>query len=515
MGIEIKRETRNVHSLCANDLKWYDRSEKSQKGLVIDISDLGGLKRPELKGAIRVPLIIPNGTITDGVKLWEIAKANGQTEMEVDVIVNATEEDIPFLVNSLNKSRIKKIWEQCEEALFFLPPQQQGKSLGGKTRWEIAIELSGVDIGPTTLESYHDIKKFDEETNEQYELLKKIKGIGIAAGQEPMTIKEAGTVVKRHNNKKKLREKHPGKTIHVDDIYTDLIKDFHVWLQDNREPWLIEDESIQLVLCSPHYFNQRKYTEEVIEYKTQTLPEYLNDLLLAFAQAFLKLKPDGVLCVNIGDTHKIGENYMVQQRFCLMLAEKLGFKFIFKQIWCKKNGLAKGYDNRAPTYDYEEIFYFAKSEKYYFKPIEIQDLEKDIVVAYYSGRTNPDGSKTKDKWIVSKEYETFNQFIHQNHFEDIIITGTASAESRAIREKHKDKDGKPIKHPAVMPLVIPLYPILCFSKPGDIVFDPWVGTGTTLKVALATGRKARGTDLEARFVNIATQECQQIIDLFK
>ena len=53
------------------------------------------------------------------------------------------------------------------------------------------------------------------------------------------------------------------------------------------------------------------------------------------------------------------------------------------------------------------------------------------------------------------------------------------------------------------------------AKPGDIVYDPWVGTGTILKVALATGRKAKGTDLEKRFVDIAIQECQEIINLFK
>lgn len=509
MRIEIKRETRSTLSLCVNDLQWYDRSEKSKKALIIDVSKNGALRRPH---------ITPKGIILDGINLWEIAKANNQTEMEVDVVVNATDKDIPFLVNSFNKHRIKKIWEQCEEALFFLPPPtppEEKRKGTGKTRWAIAIELSGVDISEDTLERYHDIKKFDVETNEEHALVKKIKAIDLAQGQEPMTIKEAAKFVKTHNKKKELREEHPDKKIYVPPIYTDLLKDFDIWKQDNKEPWAIKDESIQLVFCSPHYFNQRKYTEEEIEYKRQTLTEYLNDLELAFKQAFLKLKPDGVLVVNIADTHKIGENYMVQQRFCLMLADKLGFKFIFKQIWCKKNGLHKGYDTRAPTYDYEEIFYFAKTKKYEFNPIKIYDLEKDVEVNYYSGRKNPDGSKTKDKWIVSKEYETFDQFIDQNVFEDIIITGTASAESRAIKQKYKDKDGKPIEHPAVMPLVIPLYPILCFSKPGDIVLDPWAGTGTTLKVALATGRRARGMDLEQRFVDIARQECQHIVDLFK
>ena len=421
-------------------------------------------------------------------------------------------------MNTLNTERKLKDWEQCEQALEFLPPPQQGELLDGKTRWRIAIDKSGGSISEDTLYRYDRIKTFDKKTpfsiffpqfcpQQQYDLIDRIKGID--CDKEPLTIATANALVSRYTNKEKLKQKYPDKKLVVDQIYTDLMQDFHVWQQDNRQEWLIEDESIQLVCCSPHYFNQRKYTEEEIVYDPQTLSEYLNDLLLAFTQAKKKLKKDGVLCINIADTQKHGENYMVVFRFCLDLADKLGLFYMFKQIWAKTNGLAKGREEALPVLDHEEILYFSKSKKYFFNPIKYYDLEKEITLAYYNGRTNPDASKTTAKWIVSKEYETFRQFIKQNDFAAIIETGTASAESRAITEKYGEK------HPAIMPLVIPLYPILCFSRPTDIVFDPWVGTGTTLKVALATGRTARGTDLEKRFVDIANQECQDIINLFE
>ena len=215
-----------------------------------------------------------------------------------------------------------------------------------------------------------------------------------------------------------------------------------------------------------------------------------------------------------GDSHIFPENYLVIQRLMIMLCDELKFNFIFKQVWHKSNGLTKGHDNKTPVYDYEEILYFANSKEYYFNPIKYHDLSKEVTLGYFNGRPERDGTKTPAKWVASKEYETFRQFIDQNAppekggFAEIITSGTASAESREIIRKYG------IKHPAIMPFAIPLYPILCFSKPRDIVVDSWLGTGTTLKVALATGRKGRGFDLEKQNVDIAKQELQDIVDLF-
>jgi site-specific DNA-methyltransferase (adenine-specific) len=67
------------------------------------------------------------------------------------------------------------------------------------------------------------------------------------------------------------------------------------------------------------------------------------------------------------------------------------------------------------------------------------------------------------------------------------------------------KDKYAYKHPAMFPEEMCERHILSWSDPGDVVFDPFVGSGTTGKMAVLNGRQFVGVEIEPEYFDIASQ----------
>ena len=74
---------------------------------------------------------------------------------------------------------------------------------------------------------------------------------------------------------------------------------------------------------------------------------------------------------------------------------------------------------------------------------------------------------------------------------------------RILYTVFKDKDNKPIKHPAVFPIELPKRHILSWTNEGDIVLDPFMGSGTTALAAIELNRHYIGIEMNEDYVNIA------------
>ena len=75
--------------------------------------------------------------------------------------------------------------------------------------------------------------------------------------------------------------------------------------------------------------------------------------------------------------------------------------------------------------------------------------------------------------------------------------------------RHKGKIGQDIDHPAVFPVALPEHILLAYSNAGDIVFEPFGGSGTTILAAQKTGRIARAIELAPQYTDVAVKRFAQ------
>jgi adenine specific DNA methylase Mod len=159
-----------------------------------------------------------------------------------------------------------------------------------------------------------------------------------------------------------------------------------------------------------------------------------------------------------------------------------GFKLHDTMIYRKKNYIpqtAKRYEQ-----EFEFMYCFVKGKINTFNPLRVPcktaGTSKNFARAGYPRALKTDGSQRRRDEIVTVQ----DSKIPGN----IFSYGTGS-----------NKTG----HPAPFPEKLAEDQILTWSNPGDIIYDPCAGSGTTLKVALANGRQFIGSEISAQYCDIA------------
>ena len=75
--------------------------------------------------------------------------------------------------------------------------------------------------------------------------------------------------------------------------------------------------------------------------------------------------------------------------------------------------------------------------------------------------------------------------------------------------RHKGKIGQDIDHPAVFPVALPQFVLESYTDHGEIVFEPFCGSGTTLLAAQRTGRVVRATEIAPEYVDVTVKRFRQ------
>lgn len=95
-----------------------------------------------------------------------------------------------------------------------------------------------------------------------------------------------------------------------------------------------------------------------------------------------------------------------------------------------------------------------------------------------------------------------------NNWEPILVYGRHTLPNDLIQMAHTPQPDA-AGHPTPKPLRLYSKLVAAFSKPGDTILDPFMGSGTTLVAAKSLGRKAIGIEIEERYCEIAAQRCSQ------
>lgn len=249
-----------------------------------------------------------------------------------------------------------------------------------------------------------------------------------------------------------------------------------IFIGDSRAMPELADQSVDLAVTSPPYWHIKDYGVPGQIGYGQSLHEYLVDLYHTWAECFRVLREGSRLCINIGDQFarsSIYGRYKVIPLHAEFISqcEQIGFDFLGAIIWQKKTtmnttggavimGSYPYPPNGLVEIDYEFILIFKKPGKGRAVAREIKEASK----------------LTKEEW---KEYYSGHW-----HF------GGA----------------RQVGHEAMFPEELPQRLIRMFTFKGDTVLDPFLGSGTTVKVALELGRNSVGYEINESFLELIKEK---------
>ena len=278
---------------------------------------------------------------------------------------------------------------------------------------------------------------------------------------------------------------------------------------------------VQTIITSPPYYGLRNYGVDGQLGLEETPQKYIDNMVEVFRVAKDLLADYGTLWLNIGDSYN-GSGKGLKNKDLIGIPWMLAFAlradgWYLRQdiIWAKPNPMPESVTDRC-TKAHEYVFLLTKSAKYYFD----NEAIKEDSVTYEnrpSGvvREREYGYDTKqDKIRISLGKKSFSK--GQANGKGINPTGNGKSDFYDVPFTRNKRsvwtiNTKPCKeaHFAVMPEELVEHCIMAGSKVGDIVFDPFMGSGTVGKVAQALGRKWLGAELNHEYIKIQHKRTAQ------
>ena len=234
-------------------------------------------------------------------------------------------------------------------------------------------------------------------------------------------------------------------------------------------------DSIDLIMTSPPYAQQRKDS-----YGGIPADDYVEWWLTIASAMVLPLRPEGSLILNIKEHVADGERHPYVYELALAMRQQ-GWKLIDEMIWHKPNGLPFFHHNRLSD-GFERLFHFARQTRIKMRHDNIRRPCADSTHRRVSNLSEIDRTRRPS---ASGSGLTIG-----NMSDAVIERGAVPSNVLTI-----GLVGYNTGHPAAFPSKLPEFFIQLLTDEGDVVCDPFAGSGTTLKQALRLGRHAIGCDI--------------------
>lgn len=411
--------------------------------------------------------------IISGNLRHQIALDLGLEEVPV-VFIDVPEEMKDAISYSTNKFRVKSIVEIASEVNFFEKYYSVGRGKRTDLNPQIKVVREEKDNAYKSIGQYkvNKIKSIQDKViklhGEDIDLINKELS---KVDRNEITLNELDKKLERELLKKCNEVVVPEKY----DFITDKIKIFNSSCEDLYH---LLDKTVQLIVCSPPYFQARVYKNGENELgRENTADEFINNLVKLFDDAKRVLKDEGSMYVNINDTCRDGSYQAVPQRFVVEMIKR-GWILNDEIIWTKTNPKYSPGNRSVRSHEY--IFHFVKSKNFYYNDSWLEEI-KDESNSFSYGTNN-----------------LFPKLISGMDFRDGVVK-TNVATTQHLRELCKNR-GFFLNHTAVFPEVIAMIPILSTTRPGDIVLDLFNGTGTTGEVSVKLDRNYVGYEYNPEYV---------------
>jgi site-specific DNA-methyltransferase (adenine-specific) len=251
---------------------------------------------------------------------------------------------------------------------------------------------------------------------------------------------------------------------------------------DSRHMAEVPDSSVHLIVTSPPYFDVKDYGLENIG-SLDDFDDYLREMEAVFRECYRVLEKGRYICVNICDVISHECKYPIPAHYVILL-QRAGFEYREDIIWRKPIGVGRNRNGGAgkrfgvfiqhpypmyyfPNNVFEHILILRKG-RFDYKQVRDEDKEQAAIEI----------EEAKRRWcsdIWEMHPETKNQYMQ-------------------------------LSHPAMFPEELPEALIRLYTYKGETVLDPFLGSGTTTKVAESLGRRSIGYELNRSFLPLIREK---------
>ncbi len=230
---------------------------------------------------------------------------------------------------------------------------------------------------------------------------------------------------------------------------------------------------MQLIVTSPPYNIGKSYERK------RSLDSYVSQQAQVISECVRLLHPSGSLCWQVGNHVQDGEIFPLDMVLYPIFREH-GLHLRNRIVWHFEHGL---HCSKRLSGRYETILWFTKSDDYLFHLDPIRVPAKYPGKKYFKGPKigqlsgNPLGKNPGDVWIFPN--------VKNNHVEKTI-------------------------HPCQFPVELVERLVLALTNPGDAVFDPYMGVGSSIIAAITHDRIGYGCDVVQQYVDIARERVQAL-----
>jgi len=241
---------------------------------------------------------------------------------------------------------------------------------------------------------------------------------------------------------------------------------------------LMDGQEINVAFTSPPYASQRKY-DESSGFKPIKPDAYVNWFEAVQANVRAHMAVDGSWFVNIKEHCDDGQRSLYVKDLTLAHVRRWGWMFVDEFCWRDtKNGVPGGWSNRFKD-AWEPVFHYATTTAIKMHPTA-NGTDSDAVFEYSPAtKTTQTGSGLLGTKATPERKGTARP-------SNVIEIASASTGN----------------HSAAFPVGLPVFFIKAYSDPSDAIFDPFLGSGTTLIAAAKEGRVCYGVEISPGYCDI-------------
>lgn len=277
---------------------------------------------------------------------------------------------------------------------------------------------------------------------------------------------------------------------------------------------LFEDRKATVVITSPPYATQRQYdpSSGFAPVPPEKYVAWFKDVAAAIESV---LASDGSYFLNIKAHADEGERHTYVMDLVLAHKRQWGWRFVDEFCWRKTDdGVPGGWNNRFKN-AFEPIYHFSRERRIKFRPREVGHWSDDCFDYSPDNPKSTSGSgllgtgprgAAADKGRNHAAWQTTRR--NANDLEG--RHGGLARPSNVIEAKTESSQGS---HSAPFPRAIPEFFIKAFSDAGDVIFDPFSGSGTTLVAAGLLQRTGFGAEISPAYCDVILRRLQESLKL--